>query len=127
MKKNYLFFSLFFLAFLLISCFQETVKRISVEKVSSKEVSNINFTTALDKYGVPESIERFDNSGEKGSVFPGMRAEIGNFFPIGSKKTEILEAVWKSNDSMNIAVWYTKKQNKWIPFDHFEYGKDWDF
>ena len=126
--RAYSFFSIIFVFFLLISCFKESKKEIKLQKkINTNEAIRLDFISALDQYGVPESIEQFNNSGEKGTVFPGIRAGINNFFPPGSKKTEILESIWSKNDSINIAIWYTKKQNKWIPFDHFEYGKDWDF
>lgn len=128
MKRNS-FFSLFFLCFFFISCVQETKnkKEIKLQEINTAEAAKTDFVSALDKYGIPESMERFTNEGEKGSVFPGLRAGINNFYPPGEKKVEILEAIWSENDSMNLAIWYTYKQNKWIPFDHFEYSKDADF
>lgn len=86
--KNCSCFNIILLCFLFTSCFQK--KEIKVQKVNSEKIIKIDFLKALDQYGVPESLEQFNNSGEKGTVFPGIRAGINNFFPPGGKKVEIL-------------------------------------
>ncbi|MFD2040134.1 hypothetical protein ACFSJW_12245 [Flavobacterium artemisiae] len=88
-------------------------------------VSKISFEKALSHYGNPYKTEVFNNA-KKGEVFPGIRAEIGKYYKSGIK-IQIREAIWNKNDSIQIAVWYTKKQNLWMPFDSFEYNKFTDF
>ena len=103
----------------------------SIKSSKNKETNNkVNFSIdsyndVLKNFGQPISTEEFENAG-KGEVFPGIRAGIGKYYPPG-KKIKIKEAIWSKNDSTEIAVWYTKKQGNWIPFDHFEYDKNTDF
>ncbi|MCY1660174.1 hypothetical protein [Chryseobacterium sp. SL1] len=120
------FLNIVFICFLLSSCFQETKKRVEVKKVNSEEIVKADFISALDWYGIPQSMEQFTHIGSDAVVPPGIRTSLYKVFPDG-KKVEILEAIWNKNDSIEIAVWYTRKQNKWIPFDHFEYDKTTDF
>jgi hypothetical protein len=122
---------LFVLAiFFLVGCNGEkTTDQVANDKLVIKpidqEISTVSYTEAIQLYGKPISSEVFDNAQEN-EVFPGIRAGIAKHFSAGVK-VRFKEAIWLKNDSTYIAVWYTEKQNKWIPFDSFEYGKGVDF
>lgn len=96
-----------------------------VENNKDQNLTNLLYEKSLKIYGNPISTEEFENAKE-GEVFPGIRAGIGRYYPSG-EKIIIKEAIWNKNDSTEIAVWYVKKQNKWMPFSYFEYDKNTDF
>ncbi|HZH01162.1 MAG TPA: hypothetical protein VEY32_08775 [Flavisolibacter sp.] len=98
---------------------------IIVKNNNNKDITKLSYEESLMIYGKPISKEEFENAKE-GEVFPGIRAGIGKFYPPG-KEIIIKEAIWNKNDTMEIAVWYTHKQNHWIPFSYFEYDKNTDF
>lgn len=98
---------------------------ITEKNNNSQDITKLSYEESLKIYGKPISTEEFENAKE-GEVFPGIRAGIGKHYPSGIKIT-IKEAIWHKNDSTETAVWYVQKQNKWTPFDHFEYDKNTDF
>jgi hypothetical protein len=89
------------------------------------EITSISYDQAIVLYGKPMAEEVFDNANQ-GEVFPGIRAGIAKYYKAGVK-VKIKEAIWVKNDSIYTAIWYTKKQNNWLPFDSFEYSKGVDF
>ena len=89
------------------------------------DILQISYEETVRFLGKPLYTEEFENA-KKGEVFPGIRAAIGKYYPSG-EKIIIKEAIWKKNDSTEIAIWYTRKQDKWMPFGHFEYDKNTDF
>jgi hypothetical protein len=121
--KN-IFSSLFCLAFVFIAC-KDHKKNMVHEKPSFDSIGKIPFEKAVVLYGNPQTVEIFDNA-DKGVVFPGIRAGIGEYYQSGVK-IKIKEAIWLKDDSIYTAIWYTKKQNNWVPFDSFEYSKGVDF
>lgn len=104
---------------------QKKYPNIIVENDKGQSITNLLYEESVKKYGNPISTEEFENAKE-GEVFPGIRAGIGKYYPSGIKIT-IKEAIWNKNDSTEIAVWYVKKHNKWMPFSYFEYEKNTDF
>jgi|GEM_PF-3305557 len=92
---------------------------------NNKDITKLPYEESLKIYGNPVSTEEFENAKE-GEVFPGIKAGIGKHYP-PRKEIIIKEAIWNKNDSMEIAVWYTQKQNHWLPFSYFEYDKNTDF
>jgi hypothetical protein len=98
---------------------------IKVEHDKNQDITKLSYGESVKIYGEPVSTEEFENAKE-GEVFPGIRAGIGKHYPSGTKIV-IKEAIWRKNDSIEIAVWYTQKQNHWLPFSHFEYDKNTDF
>jgi hypothetical protein len=89
------------------------------------EITSISYDQAIVLYGKPMAEEVFDNANQD-EVFLGIRARIAKYYKAGVKVT-IKEAIWVKNDSIYTAIWYTKKQNNWLPFDSFEYNKGVDF
>ncbi|WP_165763239.1 hypothetical protein [Flavobacterium sp. AJR] len=93
--------------------------------VTKEYISKISYEEALSYYGEPSEATVFENA-KQNEIFPGIRAGIGKYYK-GGVKISIKEAIWNKNDSIQIAVWYTKKQNQWMPFDSFEYNRHTDF
>jgi hypothetical protein len=124
MKKIFLFLSSIVL-FALIGCNDKKSNSKVVIKPINQEISTISYDQAVNLYGKPISTEVFDNANEN-EVFPGIRAGIAKYYKAG-EKVKIKEAIWPKNDSIYTAVWYTEKENKWLPFDSFEYGAAVDF
>ncbi|MBP1221986.1 hypothetical protein [Flavobacterium sp. 1355] len=116
----------FFCLAVLLGCKDKKSKQIMEKNPATKEqLLNFSYKEALEYYGEPIETSVFDNAKEN-EIFPGIRAGIGKYYKSGIK-ISIKEAIWSKNDSIRIAVWYTKKQNQWIPFDSFEYDKHSDF
>lgn len=134
MRVNRAIFAIFVLSICNIQCgkgSKTAIKEKTVQKnvndampISTNNIAHLSYEEAIDSYGEPSSTEEFENNA--GDRFPGIRAGIRKYYPSGVKAT-IKEAVWNKDDSTKIAVWYTKKQDRWMPFDHFEYGKNTDF
>ncbi|KAF2507618.1 hypothetical protein EYY60_16820 [Flavobacterium zhairuonense] len=123
-KKHSIFF--FCLVFVIISCQVKQEKPVNKKQELKLEViSKISYEKATAFYGNPIKTEVFDNAKEN-EIFPGIRAGIGKYYKSGIK-IQIKEAIWNKDDSIQIAVWYTRKQNQWIPFDSVEYNKYSDF
>ncbi len=124
MKKVFLFF-LSAVFIVIVSCNDKKTNNKIVTKTLDNKISEISYDQAVNSYGNPLSMEVFDNSNED-EVFPGIRAGIAKHYKAGVK-IKIKEAIWIKNDSIFTAIWYTKKQNDWIPFDSLEYRKGVDF
>lgn len=125
MRKIYLVS--FFYLITLVSCKEKHEDYIDDKKskVTKEYVSKISYEKALNYYGEPSETTVFENAKEN-VIFPGIRAGVGKYYASGVK-INIKEAIWNKNDSIQIAVWYIKKQNQWVPFDSFEYSRHSDF
>jgi hypothetical protein len=121
-KNNFLFFCS--LIIMVTAC--KEPKKINVyKKPSFDSIGKMSYEKAVLLYGKPVSTEVFDNANED-EVFPGIRAGIAKYYKAGVK-VKIKEAIWLKKDSLYIAIWYTKKQNDWLPFDSYEYNEGVDF
>jgi len=122
-----------FIYFLSICCTDHSKQPLKPQTMKDKEniqiiesaIAELSYEEAVAKYGKTFSTEVFENA-KTGEVFPGIRAGIAKYYLAGEKAT-IREAIWHKTDSIDIAVWYTQKENKWMPFSHFEYNKNVDF
>lgn len=68
--------------------------------------------------------------GKDNGFISEFRMGLANIFKeeeIRKRDIKIREVTWETSKTKNLTIWYEKKDNKWVPIDHFIWDKDSEF
>ena len=138
MKNNYLYYLLFSLLFGL-SCTHSKSKDTNTNKVYDDSIKlqqmkilhpdsiiNIGLSSAIQKYGEPDSRIIFNSKDEPLSEF---RIELQNHFSESQLVSGIIfeELTWALDNNNNLTVWYEANKQNPIPIHYLIWNSGQEF